>query len=513
MTTDVTTRTRVNRAPAHALTAEMWAALQGRPDVLSRVSFTGDGDMSCPFPVMDLAAAAFATAGAAVSSLLDLADDRARQVGVDRHQATTWFDFPLAPTRYLDTPLQHGITGHLDSVRGDDHKAWMTEFATADGGWLRLNSTYPNLRTRMVHALGLTEPVRPEDVAAAVARLTADAAEERLVAVDAVAAAARSLDEWNRHPQGLAVAQEPLAAITETSAGSSRGWAPTPGRPLLGVRVLDMTKVVAGPMATRFLAMLGAEVLRIDSPDHAEGRVLGVHDLALGKRWALLDARTPQGRERLRELVAGADVMVHGYHPRALEGLGLDADVRAKLRPGLVDVTLNAYGWTGPWRHRRGFDTLVQFSTGIAHEVARWAEEDPEHRTPINAIGNLVDASRPRHLPVESLDFATGYLMAAAAVAGLERRQRTGAGSTTRFSLARTARLLVDHAAEPADTSFRLPDPGARLTDTVHGMGDRPARRLAPPLDIEGVPLFWDRPAEIAGSSAARWAGPDRDAD
>jgi hypothetical protein len=496
---------------AALLTSEMWDALGGRPEVMSRLSFTGIGGMSCPFPVMDLAAAAFATAGAAVSSLLDIVGGPQHRVRVDRHQSATWFDFPLAPTRFLDRPLQHGIAGHLSSVRGDDHKAWMTEFQTADGGWLRVNSTYPNLRSRMVSALDLPEPVSPEHVALAISRLTTDEAEDRLVSAAAVAAAARSLAEWDTHPQGRAVAREALAEVTPTREGPTGGWMPTLGRPLLGVRVLDMTKVVAGPMATRFLAMLGAEVLRIDSPDHAEGSLLGVHDLGLGKRWATLDAKTPEGRAQLRELVAGADVMVHGYHPRALEGLGLDAETRSSLRPGLVDVTLNAYGWTGPWRNRRGFDTLVQFSTGIAHEVARWANKDPDGRIPINAIGNLVDASRPRHLPVESLDFTTGYLMAGAAIAGLERRQETGMGSLTRMSLARTARLVVDHAADPTDTSFRLPDPDARMENTVRGMGNRPTRRLAPPLEIEEVPLFWDRPAELPGSSVARWATTDKD--
>ncbi|MDI9979516.1 CoA transferase [Rhodococcus sp. IEGM 1307] len=511
-TTDRTTMKgeRGATTAAAALTAAMWAALRGQPEVLSRVTFTGTGDMSCPFPVMDMAAAAFATAGAAVSSLLDVMGDREHTVSVDRRQAATWFDFPLAPTRFLDVPQQHGINGHLNSIRGDDHKAWMTEFETADGGWLRVNSSYPNLRARMVRALGLSEPASPADVQSVIGRLTAEDAEEQLVSAGAAAAIARSLEEWKQHPQGIALAGEPLVAITDTLAGPS-GWAPTLGRPLLGIRVLDMTKVVAAPMATRFLAMLGAEVLRVDAPDSAEATLLGVHDLGLGKRWAMLDARTHDGRAQLRELLAGADVLLHGYHPRALDGLGLDADIRAQLRPGLVDVTLNAYGWTGPWRHRRGFDTLVQFSTGIAHEIARWASEDPDNRTPINAIGRLVDASRPRHLPVESLDFATGYQLAAAAIVGLQRRRETGMGSITRMSLARTAKLLVDHAGEPADTSFHLPDPEARLTDTVHGMGVRPTRRLAPPVDIDDVPLFWDRPAELPGSSLPQWAGPARD--
>jgi crotonobetainyl-CoA:carnitine CoA-transferase CaiB-like acyl-CoA transferase len=483
---------------AAAIAAEMWAGIGGVDGVRSRLRFTGEGDMSCPFPVMDLAAASFGVAGLAVSALLEAASVDAPLVTVDRRQATTWFDFPVAPSRFLDDAERHGL-----------HQRWMAEFQTADGQWIRVQATYPTLRRRMLSALGLGASATPEDVRRTIAGLPAEEAEQRLVEAGAAAAAARSLEDWKRHPQGTAVALEPLATLSSTSFGP-QSWLPTRGRPLLGIRVLDMTRVVAAPVATRFLASLGAEVLRIDRPDSDEVELLGVHDISLGKRWALLDARSAEGNRRLRELIAGADVMVHGYRPGALGALGLDAETRAQLRPGLVDVTLNAYGWTGPWRERRGFDTLVQFSSGIAHEVARWASQDPDRRLPLNALGHHVDASRPRHLPVEALDFSTGYQLAAAAIMGLVRRLEAGQGSLVQMSLARTARLLVDQACEPADPSFTLPDEDALMTDQVYGLGSRPTRRLAEPITIEGVPVFWDRPAERAGSSAAVWAGPDR---
>lgn len=386
----------------------------------------------------------------------------------------------------------------------------MAEFETADNQWIRVQATYPTLRRRMLSALELDPTASPEHVQHVISEIRAEEAERRLVRAGAAAAIARSIDDWHRHPQGQAIAQEPLAAWTHTSEAPIR-WRPTSGRPLLGIRVLDMTRVVAAPMATRFLASLGAEVLRIDSPDSDEAELLGVHDISLGKRWALLDARTNEGNRRLRALVAGADVMVHGYRPGALDSLGLDADTRAELSPGLVDVTLNAYGWTGPWRERRGFDTLVQFSSGIAHEVADWASRDPGSRLPLNALGHQVDASRPRHLPVEALDFGTGYQMAAAAILGLAKRMESGHGSRIQMSLARTAHLLIEQAREPADPSFRLPDENAQMLHTVRGVGSRPTKRLVPPVEIDGVPLFWDRPAELAGSSSAAWASPNRE--
>jgi crotonobetainyl-CoA:carnitine CoA-transferase CaiB-like acyl-CoA transferase len=283
-------------------------------------------------------------------------------------------------------------------------------------------------------------------------------------------------------------------------------WKPVAERPLLGVRVLDMSRVISAPTATRFLAALGAEVLRIDPPGADEVALSGANDVMLGKRWALLDARTEEGRARYKELLSTADIFVHSYRAGAIDSLGFDEGERAAIRPGLVEVVLNAYGWTGPWRGRRGFDTLVQFASGIADEVSRWANEAPERRLPLNALGNLVDASRPRHLPVEALDFGTGYLLAAAALRGLARRLETGRGSITKMSLARTAALLTSAVRPAGGVEFTLPHDMPFADERVWNLGGRPSRRLAFPLHIDGVPLFWDRPAELPGSSSPSWS-------
>lgn len=259
-------------------------------------------------------------------------------------------------------------------------------------------------------------------------------------------------------------------------------------------------------MATRFLAACGAEVLRLDRPgsDESSGVFGRGSDIMLGKRWALLDLRTADGRERFLELLAEADVLVHGYRPGALDSL-VAPEVRAAVRPGLVEVALNAYGWTGPWKDRRGFDTLVQFSGGLADATTAWALADPERRTPINALGRLVDAGRPRHLPVEALDFATGYQIAAATLRGLTHRVTTGEGSVSRLSLARTAAMLVGAGQVAEQPEIRLPLDGP-YEDRVHVSGDgTPVRRLRFPVTVEETPLFWERPFEAAGSSAPTW--------
>lgn len=477
---------------ARSFLQEIWHSLGGEAPALERVTFHNEGDLSSPFPVVDFAAATFAAAGLAASQLIHDAGLGAPDVRVDRKNATTWFDFPIAPSRLIDEPLPHGI-----------HSKWMVEFQTRDAQWIRVQATYPTLRQRLFESLEIKGDLN--DVAEALSVLNADEAEDRLIAGGAAAAVARSLDDWRHHPQGAAVAREPVAAREDTLLGAD-SWRPTPGRPLLGVRVLDLTRVVAGPMATRYLAALGAEVLRLDAPNSDEVLLGKANDIVLGKRWALLDIKTPEGREHFKKLLASTDVLVHGYRPGALDGLGFDQETRSSLRPGLVEVALCAYGWTGPWRERRGFDTLVQFSSGIAHEVSRWANQDPDRRIPLNALGHSVDATRPRHLPVEALDFGTGYQLAAAVLEGLRRRMNTGLGSVTKMSLARSAALLANGGSPQYQETFRLPIEADFLDDRIYSMGGKASQRLTFPLTIENTPHFWDRISEGPGASAPKWS-------
>ena len=247
----------------------------------------------------------------------------------------------------------------------------------------------------------------------------------------------------------------------------------------------DLTRVLAGPVATRFLAGFGAEVLRIDPPWWDEPAF--VPEVALGKRCARLDLRAPDGREAFFGLLRGADVLVHGYRPDALARLGLGAEMRRQARPGLIDVSLDAYGWTGPWCGRRGFDSLVQMSAGIADEGMRRFGKD-----------------RPTPLPVQALDHATGYLMAAAVVRGLTTRLARGRGCEARTSLARVAALL---SGAPASAGSRPLDPKgpADFQVAIERTPWGTALRLKPPLMVAGTPMRWDHRAAALGSSPAAW--------
>jgi crotonobetainyl-CoA:carnitine CoA-transferase CaiB-like acyl-CoA transferase len=386
---------------------------------------------------------------------------------VDRRLASHWFGFSIQP-------IDWALPAPWDPIAGD--------YATADG-WIRLHTNAPHHRSAALAVLGVA--AEKPAVAAAVERWSAQELETAIVGNHGCAAVMRSLEQWQRHPQGAAVTREPLVQIRATPDSGEPLPRLNPERPLRGIRVLDLTRVLAGPVATRLLAGLGAEVLRIDPPGWDELGV--VPEVTLGKRCARLDLRTPAGRSTLLELLRQADVLVHGYRPEALDNLDLAAQTRRQTRPGLVDITLDAYGWTGPWSQRRGFDSLVQMSAGIAEAGMR-----------------MLGRARPTPLPVQALDQVAGYLMAAMALRGLTQRLQTGRGFEGRTSLARVASLLSSAAAAPPLND--LPAPAAAdWSDAIEASDFGPAHRLRSPLTIGNRPLSWARPAAKLGGVAPAW--------
>lgn len=454
-------------ATARSFLSRMWRALDGDAAVIDSVEFIGSGDLPSAFAVSDFAAAAVGTAGAAVAELVAAKFGRLPPVTVDRRLASLWFGWSIRPDGWV-------LPATWDPMAGD--------YAAADG-WIRLHTNAPHHRDA---ALGVLDvPADRDQVERAVAGWRIDALESAVVKAGGCAAAMRSTDAWTRHAQGQSVLTEPLVAIRLSDDVDAAGWQPTQDRPLRGLRVLDLTRVLAGPVATRFLAGFGADVLRIDPPVWDEPAV--VPDVTLGKRCARLDLHDHSDRTQFCRLLSEAHVLVHGYRADALDTMGLDVEARRRIRPGLVDVCLNAYGWSGPWRNRRGFDSLVQMSAGIAE-------------TGMRRFGG----HRPMPLPVQALDHATGYLMAAAVVHGLTHHLATRRGFEAKASLARTAALLIDSGEkrpaigfEPAgDTDWAHP-----LEATAFGQ----AHRLRPPVQIGASAMHWKSPAVALGSSPAEW--------
>ncbi len=338
---------------------------------------------------------------------------------------------------------------------------------TADG-WVRTHANYPHHRARLLAALGFSDDIEdPQELAAALAGRPAREVEDTVTAAGGVAVAVRDRATWSSSAPGRAVATEPLVTVR-------RSEAPTPAVGT-GFRVLDLTRVIAGPVATRTLALAGADVLRVDPLHLPELRAQQV-DTGLGKRTTLLDAAD----RRLRDLADTADVVVTGYRPGALDRFGLAPEDLLARRSDLVVVRLDAWGWTGPWAARRGFDSIVQAASGIAVACAR-------------------DDGRPGALPAQALDHATGYLAAASALLGLAERPTRG-GSIRELALARTAEWLWSGPVGGLDDAHRVPavDPVRQVLGSLE---------VPPPAVVmPGGPPSWAAPAHEIGADEPRWA-------
>lgn len=444
--------------------AQIGDALYGPPGRLDALHVSGTGALSSAFAVTDLAAGSVAAAGLALAEIAGMDEP----VRVDRRLASFWFAASIRPDGW-------SLPAAWDSIAGD--------YRTNDG-WIRLHTNAPHHRAAAERVLG--RQADKAGMAGAVSGWAKADLEAAVIAEGGCAAEMRSAADWAAHPQGRAVADEPLVAFETMPDRSRSAWSAGPTtRPLHGLRVLDLTRVLAGPVAARFLAGFGADVLRIDPPDWDEPSL--APEVTLGKTCARLDLREAGDRARFEALLAGADVLLHGYRPDALENLGYGAAARRALAPGLVDVCLDAYGWTGPWAGRRGFDSLVQMSCGIAR-----AGQDRRA------------ADKPVPLPVQALDHATGYIMATAALRGLTRRLANGGGGQARLSLARTAALLT--GAGPAEPDAPLADETSDdRASGIEATAWGPARRLRPPLTVTGAPMHWERAARRLGSDAAAW--------
>lgn len=432
------------------------------------LAVTGEGALPSWFDVTGLAAASIGAAGLMLTRLTALQTSQApANVSVDRRLASFWFGFTVRPQGWEMPPSWDPIAG---DYRAKDR-------------WIRLHTNAPHHRKAALSVLG--DYSDRAGVEPAVAQWEAADLEQAVVDAGGCAAVMRDLEEWARHPQGAAVARDPLVLRQEHPEYESRWQGGTPDRPLAGLKVLDLTRVLAGPVAGRFLAAYGAEVLRIDPPDWDEPGV--VPDVTLGKRCTRLDIKSAEDRAVFQKLLGEADVLLHGYRRDALERLGFGGEDLRRINPRLIDVSLNAYGWSGPWTGRRGFDSLVQMSSGIADYGMRMAGAD-----------------KPTPLPVQALDMATGYLMAAAVLHALAANRQRGTVLSARLSLARTAHLLTGSKRGDlgegiaAETAADL-DP--HIEETAWGQ----ARRPYWPLTVDGIPARWPHPAQDLGWSAATW--------
>jgi len=423
-------------------------------------------------------AASLAALGIAVSQFGELRGLRRQRVAVDLRAAAA----SLRSSRYL---------------RIDDRPPppiWdpLSGFYPVRDGWISIHCNFQNHREAALKVLQANE--NREEAEKKSASWKGEALEDAIHAAAGCAGFVRSAGDWEGHAQAGAVSLQPLLEIVRI--GEAPPEKPSKGkRPLDGVRVLDLTRVLAGPTCARSLAEHGADVLKISAahlPDSGAAEL----DTGIGKLSAHLDLRSSEDVSKLKGLVKDSDVFSQSYRPGALAARGFSPEALAGLRPGIVCVSLSAWGGSGPWRERRGFDSIVQAVSGMAHSSGKLAG----------------DGTRPSLLPVSAIDYVSGYLMAFGVTVALARRAREGGSWLVRVALARVGKWIVDRGVLPEGMLMGVPKdlPDGELL-ALMGEMDSPAgkiRYLRPVVQLSDTPPYWSRPPVALGTHAPAW--PDR---
>ena len=422
------------------------------------------------FRVGAAGSAALAALGIAVSRVGELRGLPPQRVRVDLKRAT----LSLRSARYL-------------RVDGKEPPTWdpMSGFYPVKDGWISIHCNFPNHRHAALRVLKSGEDRK--EAGKKSAAWDGEALEDAIHAAGGCAGFVRSAETWAKHPQARAVAEQPLLEIARIGDAPPQAMSRA-GRPLAGIRVLDLTRVLAGPTCARSLAEHGADVLKISAahlPDNGQVEL----DTGIGKLSARLDLRTEKDISVLKSLVRDADVFSQSYRPGTLAARGFSPEALAALRPGIVCVSLSAWGTAGPWRERRGFDSIVQSVSGLAR-----------------AHG---DEKAPKLLPVSAIDYVSGYLMAFGATLALERRAREGGSWLVRVALARVGKWIADRGTLPDSAWRNLPGdlPEAELAPLMGEMeaaGVR-VRYLRPVLELSHTPPYWARPPVPLGTHAPEW--------
>jgi len=465
------------QSPADIL-KDIWTSAGGDAAALDRVRLTGEEpQIPSSFRVAVAGQTTIAAAGLAAAEIWRLRSGETQQVSVDMRHAVA----ECRSERYLrldDKPPPPA----WDAIAG--------VYRTGDGRFVRCHTNFPHHRDAVCKVLAC-EPER-DKVQAALMHWKGEDFETAAYAAGGVVALMRSYDEWSALPQARALGQLPLISIEKIGEAAPKPWprgSSSNDRPLSALRVLDLSRVIAGPVAGRTLAAHGADVLLVSGPELPAIDWLTI-DTGRGKLTTFIELKSEAGRAQLRELLADADIFSQGYRPHALAAIGFAPEDAAKINPGIVYVTLSAYGHAGPWAERRGFDSLVQTTTGFNH-----------------AEGRAAGLDGPKELPAQMLDHATGYLMAFGAMMAKARQASEGGSWHVRVSLAQTGRWLWNLGR--LDGGLNTPDltgeavHAAFIESMPSGFGMLKAVRHSALLST--TPAQWSRPAMPLGSHPARW--------
>jgi len=445
------------------------SALQWQTSPLDRLEVTPHANvLPTSLPVAPCAAAVLSATGLAAAAIHEQRGNPLPQVRVDLRRAAL-------------------ATANADYLRVDGKavKSWdtITGYYAASDGWVYLHGNFAHLRDGLLQLFGVGND--REALAAAVARWRADDIERAAGTRGLCAVRVRRRDEWRAHPQFAAAAAAPLVRIRRIGDAPRERFTAAQ-RPLSGIRVLDLSRVIAGPMVGRTLAEHGATVMLVSGP-HLPSLQPLVIDTGFGKLSAALDLRDTGDAQRLHDLAADADVFLDAYRPGSLGARGYTPEALARRRPGIVHVSISAFCQDGPWAQRRGYDTLVCAASGFGY----------------------ADSDTPRRLPCQPLDYLTGYLGACGAMVALRRRAVEGGSWHVSLSLDRTAAWLwemTDLLGREACTAAAKPalhdvEDLYAVTHSVFGE----LKHFTPMLDMPAAQPRWLRAPVPLGSDPAAW--------
>jgi len=459
------------------LLEELWKLGGGSADSLSRVMLTGeDPALPSSFRMGAIAQSSIAASALAAAEFHVSRGGASQQVSVDMMHSAIEF-----------RSEKHMTIDNKPAPRLWDDIAGVYE--CGDGRWIRLHTNFEHHRNGILKILGCDYD--RDAVARALKTKSAFDVENAAAEAGVVSYAMRTTDEWEAHEQCHAVDLEPLVSIEKIGEAPPRER-PAAVQPLSGLRVLDLTRIIAGPVCGRTLAAHGADVLRITGPNLPFVPLL-VIDAGRGKRSAHVDLKTDAGHATLAGLSENADVFVQGYRPGAIAGRGFDPESVAQRSPGIVYVSLCAWGYSGPWANRRGYDSLVQTASGI-----NLAESD------------AMNSDQPSELPCQALDHGSGYLMAFGAMRALERQSREGGSWHVRVSLARTGRWIQN--AGRIDDGHRAQSPtddSIKPFTAVSPSGFGALQHITHAATLSETPTRWRYPSTPVGAHDASWAGFD----
>ncbi|PWT75325.1 MAG: carnitine dehydratase [Proteobacteria bacterium] len=442
-----------------------------------RVEIRGeDPVLPTRFRIGIAASSAVAACGIAAAKLWGQRGGRDQSITVDNRHAVA----SLRSARYLrvnGAPLKDPV----DKLSG--------LYETHGQRWIYLHCNFLNHRVAALTVLGLPHDAARDRVAEAVRGRDGSSLEDAIHAAGGCAGLVRDTEEWLRHPQSAAVAALPLLEIDRIGDADPEPLS-SADRPLTGVRVLDLTRVLAGPTCARTLAEHGADVLKVSGPHLPHSGDVEV-DTGLGKLSTFLDLRQQSDADTLISLVRDGrcDVFSQSYRPGTLAARGLGGEALARLRPGIVYVELTAWGREGPWARRRGFDTVVQCVSGMAKIQG--------------------GEGRPVTMPVSAIDYVSGYIMAFGAMVALSRRAVEGGSWRVRVSLARTGRWIVDRGL--LDNTALLHVPKELSEEQITSLTQETPSLLGLVRHLRPVPQLsitsprWERPPSPLGSDPPRW--------